>query len=72
VFLVLFGGSRCLVEVVREKPEFDVPLIPFLFGHEQVIANVAEELHLHDVDLLDCDSGDLCPCLVGVCVIVED
>lgn len=72
MFLVLLNSSRCVVKVVREKPEFGVPLVPFFFGHEKIIANVAKELHFHDVDLLDCDPGDLCPGLVRVCVIIED
>jgi hypothetical protein len=48
-----------------------VPFGPFLLGGEQVVANVAEELDLHNVDLLNCDARDLGPRLIGVSVIVE-
>jgi hypothetical protein len=46
-------------------------LRPFFLGAEQVITDVAEELDLHDVDLLHCDTRDLGPCLIGVSVIVK-
>ena len=72
MFLVLLKGSRRIVEEIGEKAQFVVPLGPFLFRHEKVIANVAEKLHFHDVNFLDSDPGHLGPCLVGVRIIVQD
>jgi hypothetical protein len=65
------GKLGSLVEVVAEKAQLGVPFGPFLLRREQVVANVAEELDLHDVDLLYCDARDLGPRLIGVGVIVE-
>jgi hypothetical protein len=67
-----FGGKlRGLVEVVAKEAQLGVPFRPLFLGAEQVIANVAEELNLHDVDLLHCNARDLGPRLIGISVIVE-
>lgn len=33
---------------------------------------MAQELHFHDVNLVNRDTGDFCPGLVGIGVVVKD
>lgn len=70
--VVLERQLGSLVEEVTEKTELRVPASPFSLGGEQVVADVAEELDLHDVDLLHRDARDLGPRLIGVGVIVQN
>lgn len=68
----LNGQHRSLIEVVAEETQLGVPPSPFILRGEQVVADVAEELDLHDVDLMHGDARDLGPRLIGVCVIVQN
>lgn len=48
-----------------------VPLFPLLFRGVKTIPHVAQELNLHDVDLLHRYARHLRPCLIGVRVVVQ-
>lgn len=63
---------RSLVEEIGKQAQLVVPLGPLGLGGEQIIANVAQELDLHDVDLMHRDARDLSPRLIGVSVIVKN
>lgn len=71
------GGSRLggklgrLVEIITKETQLRVPTGPFLLRRKQVVADVAEELDFHDMDLLHRNARDLGPCLIGVSVIVQ-
>ena len=49
-----------------------VPLFPLLLGCVQAVAHVAQELDLHNVNLLYRDARYLCPGFVGVGVVVQE
>lgn len=49
-----------------------MPLQPFLLRHVEVVFEMAQEFHFHDVDLVDGNSRYLRPSLVGIGVVIED
>ena len=61
-----------MLEEIPTSGEGDMPGGPLRLGYEQAVAHVAQKLHLHDVNLLHGDTGDLGPSLVRVGVVVED
>lgn len=69
---VLWWHARSFFEKVRKTTELRVPLRPFFFRNEEIVANVAEEFDFHDVDFLHGNSGNLGPGLVCVGIVVED
>lgn len=59
------------LEEVGEFSEQGLPLGPLLGRGEQAVFHVAEELNLHDVNLVHVDAGDFGPSLVRVRVVVQ-
>lgn len=66
------GLAKSAIVVLVEARQLRQPRFPFLFGGEQIVSHVAEELDLHDVDFLHAKARDFSPCLVGVGVVVEN
>ena len=64
----LRNGSQEIVEF----GQLLLPFFPLFFGNKEVVSHIAEELYFHDVNFLDCNARNLGPCLVRVCVIIED
>jgi hypothetical protein len=55
-----------------EAGQLGQPILPFVLGSKEVVSHVAQELDLHDMNLVDGEARHLSPRLVGVSVIVED
>jgi len=43
-----------------------------LTGGIETISHVAQKFHLHNMNILDIDTRNVCPSLVGVRVVVEE
>lgn len=53
---VLIPEPRRFVVVVREFAELRMPCLPFSLRGKKRVSHVAQELHFHDMDLLDGDA----------------
>ncbi len=61
----------CALEEVCKLAQERLPLRPVLSRRVETVLHVAEELDLHDVNLVHVDSRYLGPGLVGVGIVVE-
>lgn len=74
---VLLAGSgmrrnrRSDGEESPQMCELLMPINPFFFRSVEVVLHVAQEFHFHDMNLSHRDAGNLCPSLIGVCVIIQ-
>lgn len=60
------------VEIAREQTQLGVPAFPLFLGYEEIVSNIAEEFHLHNVYFLNRDPRDFGPGFVGIGVIIEN
>lgn len=69
------GGRRqhqgSLVILVETR-QLDQPLLPLGGRREQVVTHVTEKLYLHNVDFRDRECRNLCPCFIGIGVVIQN
>jgi len=63
--------SNSSIDVRAKLSKFDIPLFPRHFRRVKTVSHVAQELNLHNVNLMHRYSRNFCPCFVRVGIVIK-